>query len=120
MSQAEQEIADLDFSLLNDGQTITLTRGNASVDCYAFVCELNVDQLVDLTAQQQFSVVISPTQIYEDNWPSVPDSPPAVPDPRIPIKGDSVTIAGRKRTVQMVLPLFVADVLVRIDMKAKG
>lgn len=121
MSQVEREIADLDFSLLNDGQTIVLRRGvSTDVSCYAFVRELNEEQLVDTIGQQQFNVVISPTQIYAANWPSAPDSPPVSPDPTIPIKGDRVLIAGRIRTVQAVLPKFVANTLVRIDMKVRG
>lgn len=120
MSAATQEIADLDYSLLNDGQTITLTRGAASVDCYAFVRELIEEQLVDTTGQQRFRITISPTQIDADEWPAPVSSPPVTPDPRIPIKGDKVLVAGRVRTVQMVLPIFVQDVLVRIDFKALG
>jgi hypothetical protein len=120
MSQATQEIADLDFSLLNDGQTIVLRRVATDVTCYAFVRDLNETQLVDTLGQQEYNVIISPTQIYAANWPAAPDSPVASPDPRIPIKGDSVFIAGRKKTVQAVLPKFVADTLVRIDMKVMG
>lgn len=117
---AAQEIADLDYALLNDGQTITLTRGAASVDCYAFVRNLSEQQLVDNVGQQEFNVIISPTQIYAANWPTAPNSPPDSPDPRIPIKGDVAFVAGRKTTVQAVLPKFVANTLVRIDMKTKG
>lgn len=120
MSQAEQEISDLDFSLANDGQTVTLKRGSASVDCKAFVRDLNSEQLVDAVSQQEFRVIISPTQINEANWPAAPDSPAPAVDARIPIKGDKLTIAGRLRTVQSVLPIFVEDVLVRINMKAQG
>lgn len=120
MSQADQEIADLDFSLLNDAQTIVLRRGSTDVSCYAFVRDLNEQQLVDVVGQQEFHVVISPTQIYDANWPSAPNSPPDSPDPRIPIKGDRVFIAGRIRTVQAVLPMYVGNTLVRIEMKAQG
>lgn len=117
---AAQEIADLDFSLLNDAQIITLTRGAASVDCFAFVRGLDRNPLVGSINQQEFHVIISPTQIDADDWPSAPSSPPVSPDPRIPIKGDRVTVAGRVRTVQDVLPMFVANVLVRIEMKVLG
>jgi len=120
VTQAEQEIADLDFSLAADGQTITLRRGAASVDCAAFVRDLNPNPLVDTLIQQEFRVIISPTQIDAAVWPAGPDSPPAAVDPRIPIKGDTVMVAGRKRTVQGVLPIFVADVMVRIEMKVLG
>lgn len=120
MSQADIEIADLDFALAAEGQTVTLKRGAATVDCAAFVSELNSDQVVDAVSQQQFKVIISPTQINNASWPAAPDSPAPAVDARIPIKGDKLTIAGRVRTVQAVLPKFVADVLVRIDMKAQG
>jgi hypothetical protein len=120
MTQAEREIADLDFSLANDGQTITLTRGAASVDCAAFVRDLNPNPLVDTISQQEFKIIISPTQIDAAVWPSAPNSPPPAVDPRIPIKGDALLVAGRKRTVQGVLPIFIGAVLVRIEMKALG
>lgn len=120
MSQAQEEIEDLDFALLNDGQIVTLVRGAASVNCYAFVRDLNEQQLVDTISQQTFNVIISPTQIDAASWPSAPSSPPVSPDPGIPIKGDAIFIAGRKTTVQAVLPKFVGNTLVRIDMKTKG
>lgn len=120
MSQATQEIADLDFALAAEGQTITLTRGAASVDCAAFVRGLDRNQLEGSVNQQEFKVIISPTQIDAATWPAAPDSPPPSVDPRIPIKGDRITVAGRRRTVQDVLPMFVADVLVRIEMKVLG
>ena len=120
MSQSDLEISDLDFALAADGQTVTLKRGVATVDCAAFVRDLNSEQLVDAVAQQEFKVIISPTQINEAVWPAAPDSPAPSVEARIPIKGDKITIAGRVRTVQSVLPKFVADVLVRIDMKVVG
>lgn len=120
MTQADTEIADLDYSLDADGQTITLTRGAASVDCAAFVRGLQGDPLTDTVRQQDFTVIISPTQIAAAVWPSAPDSPAAALDPSIPAKGDKVTIAGRLYTAQSVLPIFIADTLVRINIKVKG
>lgn len=120
MTQAETEIADLDYSLAADGQTITLTRGAASVDCAAFVRGLQGDALVDTVRQQEFTVIISPTQIAAEVWPSAPDSPPPSVDASIPAKGDKVSIAGRQYTVQSALPIFIADTLVRINLKVKG
>lgn len=123
MSQATQEIADLDFSLAADGQTVTLARGSASVQCAAFVRTRQLipnEPLVDTLSQQEFLVIISPTQIDEATWPAPANSPPLPVDQRIPIKGDRIIIAGRMRAVQSVLPMFVADVLVRIEMKVLG
>lgn len=120
MTQAEQEIADLDAALETDGQTITLRRGAAEVDCFAFVRDLTGGQLVDAVTQQEFKVIISPTQITEANWPAAPDSPAPAVDARIPIKGDKAVVAGRLRTVQEVLPIFVGDVWIRCNMKVKG
>lgn len=120
MTQAEQEIADLDYALERDGQTVTLKRGAASVDCWAFVRDLTKDQVVDTVAQQIFHVIMSPTQIDAASWPAAVDSPAPAVEARIPVKSDKLTIAGRSRTVQTVLPIFVADVLVRIEMKVTG
>jgi hypothetical protein len=116
----EQEIADLDFSLQIDGQLVTLTRGAASVECWAFVRDLAMDQVADTVAQQTFHIIMSPTQIDEASWPAAIDSPAPSIEARIPIKGDKLTIAGRSRTVQSVLPFFVSNILVRIEMKATG
>lgn len=126
MTQAEQEIADLDFALANEGQTITLTRGAATVSCAAFVRDLNTNPLVGGVTQQEFHIIMSPTQINDAVWPAAPNSPPPSVDPRIPIKSDKLTVAGRVRTIQGVLPIFMpgaslgTDVLVRIEMKALG
>src|SRR4051812_12625298 len=115
MTQAAIEIADLDYSLALDGQTITLTRGAASVDCAAFVRGLERDLMLDTIRQQEFTVIISPTQIIDGVWPSAPSSPPETVDPSIPAKGDKVTIAGKVYTTIAALPIFIADTLVRIN-----
>lgn len=120
MTQAELEIADLDYSLALDGTTITLTRGAASVVCAAFVRGLDRDDLVGSITQQEFKIIISPTQIDAAVWPAAPNSPAPSVDPRIPIKGDRITFAGRARAIQNVLPIFIGAILVRIEMKVLG
>jgi hypothetical protein len=128
MTQAEQAIADLDASLAQDGETVTLTAlaGAAqiplSVDCMAFVRRLQRatnDEVADGVPQQRFLVILSPTEITAAGWPG-PAVGTVIEDPRIPVHGQHIKIQGRTRLVEDGRGIRMGDELVRIEVNAVG
>lgn len=126
MTEAEQDIADLDAALAADGETIELQRllGTqlipVKVTCRAFVRGYAPNELIGGITQQDSKVIISPTEITRAGWPG-PQTPPFTnQDRRVPKKNDRAIIAGKPRSVEASVGFYVGGILVRIEMRVLG
>lgn len=132
MADPNDLIDELDRALDETGEDITLRHvsgtGDAQtftdVKCRARVLALTLEEIAAGIAQDNQSVIISPTQINDAGWPGAvlqQGSPPFNPDSRIPrINIDQAIIQGRSRTITFVNPLFINGTLVRINMRVSG
>jgi hypothetical protein len=130
---SDREIADLDAVLLADGEDIELRRlitagtsqMNVRVDCRAFVRNYGAEELVGGITQEQVRVTISPSEIIAANWPG-PWTPsanePTKPDTdrRVPRKNDKCVIKGKVRNIEVAMPIYVDNELVRINLRVLG
>lgn len=134
MSDAsDREIADLNSHLALDGEDIEIwrvttagaTQINTKVNARAFVRNFGADELVGGITQEQVRVTISPSEIIAANWPG-PWTPsanePVQPDTdrRIPRKNDKCVIKGRVRNIEVAMPIYVENELVRINLRVLG
>ena len=117
----------VDDSLSRNGQTIVITRTLAggstiSVSMLASVRTtvpqedirgLNPTQMIGPTTQPDMKVIISGSELDAANWPLTDGLP-------LPLRTDSVTINGKSRTIQIVTPILVGDVLARIELTVRG
>jgi hypothetical protein len=117
--------ADMDDMLADFGcKTVTLSRSisNASVDVRVFFRQTKTTDLAlsNATYQQTTTVIISATEIMNSStWPGA--TPVGFPgDPRIPTRGDSISIEGRDRAVISAYPIYVDDELVRVNLEVMG
>lgn len=125
----EEAIADLDAALLSDGEDIILRRLTLAgteglqipfaVKCRAFVRGYQLNELVNGITQQDAKVILSPTQIIGAGWRSSA-SVPAGHDGRVPVKGNETDIAGKTRQVEAAVGIYIANELVRIEMRVLG
>lgn len=115
----------LDRHLARNGETITLQRLQfvagvqtvaASVSCRAVVRGYRPTELIGGITQQDSMVVLSPTEIIAAAWTS---GRPAHEDTRVPQKGNRAVIAGRVRSVEAAVGIYVAGELVRIEMQVR-
>jgi len=117
-------IASLDAALKRAGQTITLRRQsgtapsitNYDVSIMAAVRSYAPEELVGGISMTDSKVVISPSGLAA--WPG--DGNGSNPAPDIPKINDKVVIAGRVRNVKVVGPIYIGDVLVRIELAVAG
>lgn len=130
---SDREIADLNSALLQDGEDIEIrrvitagtTQMNIRVDCRAFVRNYGAEELVGGITQEQVRVTISPSEIIAANWPG-PWTPsanePAQPDTdrRVPRKNDKCVIKGKVRNIEVAMPIYVDNELVRINLRVLG
>jgi hypothetical protein len=118
-------IATLDRHLQLKGEDVLLRRtvgaNTADVTCRAKVSGYSPQEIVSGTGLMQgdSQVILSPTQIIAAGWPGGAANQ-VVGDSRIPKTGDFVIISGRRRTVKAVVPVYMANVLVRIVMTVGG
>jgi hypothetical protein len=132
MSQAsDQDIADLDYVLSMDGEWINIRRlfGTqmipVSVRCRASVRTISGSELESGINQEQSDVILSPSQIIAAGWPG-PWTPSANEpinlgtDRRVPRKGDKAVIKNRVRNIEVAMPIYVDDDLVRINLRVLG
>jgi hypothetical protein len=130
---ADREIADLNSALAQDGEDIEIwrvvtagaTQINIKVAARAFVRNFGADELVGGITQDQVRVTISPSEIIAQNWPgpwtpsaSEPTQPAT--DRRIPRKNDKCVIKGKPRNVEVAMPIYVDNELVRINLRVLG
>lgn len=127
MSEASEHIAALDDALEEDGQEIRLQRLTGTqlipfeVKLPAVVRGYAPEQLVGGITQQDSFVILSPTDIDRKGWPGPNSSAtPTNQDRRVPRKGDKAVINGKVRNVEAAVGIYVADVLVRIEMRVLG
>lgn len=123
----QQLIADLDTTLADVGEVITIQRlvGTqeiiTGVDCLAFVRGYSPDELVGTIMQNDKRIILSPSEIIAAGWPGPNSSAtPTERDRRVPIKGDRVVIKGKKFNVEAAGGIYVRDELVRIEMQVRG
>lgn len=127
-------IAALDDALREAGEDVILRRvvGNApnqvniDVTCRARVDGIALGQRPpEGPKEATFSLIISPTQINENQWPggSIPMLPPFNVDQRIPRIGgpDKILMRGENpRTIVFSDPKIIGGELVRIDLRVAG
>lgn len=119
-------IDDLDRELRSCGEDVVLCRMQLiagvqsiaeQVTCRAFVRGYEPNQMMGGITQQDSRVVISPTEIIASGWTS---GKPANEDRRVPMKNNKVIIQGKVRNVEAAVGKYVANELVRIEMRVLG
>jgi hypothetical protein len=123
-------IAALDSALKRAGQDITLRRiygtqfqQNVDLPVRAFVRTPTADELLGGFTQNDSIIILSPTSINREGWPGGELSTTAIPNPSLPRPGDKVIILSSGKTKNIESPvntLYVDNVLVRIELKARG
>lgn len=124
------EIRELDKSLADDGEWIEIWRLTGTqlipvkVRCRAKVNNLGAQDLISGIKQDTSEVILSPTEIIRAGWPG-PETRPVTKasttiDRRVPQTGDKAYIKGKPRQVDVGLPTYVDDELVRIKLRVLG
>lgn len=126
-------ISSLDSALAIGGEDIILRRvvGNSPNQVNIDVtCRARVDAIISPASapgpkEATFSLIISPTQINNAQWPggTVPALPPFALDQRIPRLGgaDKILMRGENpRTIVLSDPKIIGGELVRIDLRVAG
>ena len=125
-------IADIDGALDLTGSEITLQRVarasplggtdmvvEAEATVRAFVRPLGggdrSEPLVGTVAQNDWLIILSPTDIVASGWESG-----STVNPVVPIPGNRVATKVGALTVVAATPFYVADDLVRIELQARG
>lgn len=130
MTHAQQEVIELDKSLVVDGEDIVLRRivgsvnqTNVDVVCRAFVRRYQAKELIPGSIIQGDShIIMSPTQIIAAQWPGgepVVASDAAL-DRRVPRKGDKVIVQGKPRNIETAEPIYIDTDLVRLELSVRG
>jgi len=120
----------LDRALAENGEDVVLRRrtGEPPGDSYAMVtCHARVDGAAISAspagiALSELTVIISPTQINQAQWPNglgVPALSPEEVDLRIPVDNDTddLVIRGKPRIITFVDPKVMNGVLVRLNLR---
>jgi uncharacterized membrane protein len=120
------EIKELDLSLVNDGEDFVLRRiistsspPNLDVTCRGCIRGYMPDELTVSVIQGDSKIIMSPTQITAASWPN-PSSPVGDLDSRVPRKGDKAIVQGKTRNIEAAAPIYLANVLVRIELQVRG
>lgn len=125
----DDALSSLDRQLASSGEDVILQRLVGSANqvvipgkVRAFVRNYEPRELVGSVIQGDSKVTVSPTDIENARWPGprVVRAVPDATDARIPRKDDRVVIAGKTRTVQAAAPIYLAGVLIRIDLQVRG
>ena len=109
-----QAIAMLDRQIAEHGQTVTLTRlvpnqASITLTCKAFVRGYKPDELANGVQQGDSMVVMSPTDLAGTAFESA-----------LPTTNNKLTTGGRLRNIQMADPVYMNDVLVRLNLQVRG
>lgn len=126
MSEAEAALADLDAALAEIGETVRLQRLTGTqqipfeVECHAVVRGYAPAEVAGSIAEGDSKIIISPSEIIASGWPGPGVVGATERDRRVPRRGDRIIIAGRARNIEAAAPFYVADVLVRIELQARG
>lgn len=125
-------LAQLDRRLDRRGEDVVLrrwvgTQNRSYVECVvpAIVRALTVEQLIGTITQQNFFIIISPTNLLRQQWPG--GQPPSVTgglieptDSRLPRTSDQLYVRGSVRTIGRVAPVFDAGTCIRIELTVTG
>jgi hypothetical protein len=126
---AQFEIAQLDLSLAADGEDFTLRRvtgtvspTNTDVSCRGFIRAYGPEELTTTIIQGDSRIILSPTQIIGGSWPGgpPPSGPSAAMDARVPRRGDKAVVQGRIMNIQDSNPIYLQNVLIRIELSVRG
>lgn len=128
-----QLLAQLDRRLAHRGENVVVRRRvqagstGSFVDAVvpAIVRALTVEQLIGSITQQNFFVIISPTDLLRQQWPggvapSVMGGLIEPSDPRIPRTADALYVRGVQRAIQRVAPVFDCGECIRIELSVLG
>ena len=121
-----QAIADLDFALSEAGEPCVLRRPGfigmtpapVDVTVMARVRTYKPSQIAGATLQGDSTAVLSPTEIIAAGWPGT--DPGDGTDARVPREGDRLIVAGRARAIVSADPVYIAGVLVPINLQVRG
>lgn len=110
-----QARSELDGFLAMYGQSVTLSRGAATVQVQAHVSDFGPRDIDGANGLQigDSRVIMSATPLTAAQWPAAGQSP-------VPRKGDRFTVAGRVRTVLYGYAApYVGGELVRIELAVR-
>jgi hypothetical protein len=127
-------LARLDRFLKRHGEPVWLQRqvGTAGaitrvrVEIKAWVKSMMEDQMIASITQQNYMVIVSPTELFKAKWPGgQPPSPDTfgiidASDRRIPETTDAIYIRGKPRTIKNVQPVFDGGSCIRIELNCVG
>jgi hypothetical protein len=129
LTAAQREVAELDKSLVVDGEDFILRRvigaanqTNIDVLCRGFVRRYKAQELTSVIIQGDSNIIMSPTRIIAAQWPGgtpVTASDAAL-DRRVPRKNDKVVLQGKVRNIETAEPIYIANELVRIEIQVRG
>lgn len=123
-------ITDLDAALAESGEDIILRRYvvTPAPDEVDVIVRANVrrnrqpSSIQGAVVQDEFLVIISPTQIAAAAWPdgTVSSDPLRIRENSLPRREDALVIKGKLHRIESVDPISAGGELVRIEIFAKG
>jgi hypothetical protein len=126
---SSMEIVELDRSLAVDGEDFVLRRVvgtnspiNTDVFCRGFVRGYQPEELTVAIIQGDAKIILSPTQIVGGSWPggAPPTGAAAALDRRVPRRGDKAVVQGRVLNIEAAAPIYIDNVLVRLELQVRG
>ncbi len=122
-SFAQFELSQLDEALAEDGEDFVLRRivsdspAYVDVTCRGFIRGYTPAELTPTIIQGDGKIIMSPTQIIAADWPSASASDL---DTRVPRKNDKAIVQGKPRNIEAASPIYLANVLIRIELQVRG
>lgn len=122
----QELIADLDEGLREAGTSVKLIRyyGEnripSEVDLQAVLRGYSANEIAGDIQQTDQMFIISPSEINLAGWPGYHNNEPTAIDLRVPRKNDQILTDRGKLTVQEAEGIYVQEVLVRINGRARG
>ncbi|ODT50265.1 hypothetical protein [Devosia sp. 63-57] len=105
----DQAIGMLDRQIDRHGSAVRIERGGVPHEVRGFPRQYKPDEISEGIMQGDSQVVISPSGLVGSAFAAEP-----------PHRGDFVVMFGRRRHVENVELVYVADVLVRLNMQVRG
>jgi hypothetical protein len=122
---AQDEIDSLNDFLADNGQEVRLSRyfgtvnqSVSSVSAMAFVRDYKPNELTAGIIQGDSLAYMSSSEIDAVGWPGGIE--PQAGDARVPVKGDRILINGIERGVESCSPVYIGEVLVRLNIQVRG
>jgi hypothetical protein len=125
-------VARLDRFLKRRGEPVTLYRtvgvavqSNVTATVNGIVRTFSAQQLIAGLTQQNYLVVLSPTDLRKQGWPGgvaarADGTPLVIGDPAIPKISDKIAFRGQQRSITMIAPVYDGAECVRIELKVVG